>query len=299
MAGDLFGAIELGGTKTIVIVANENNQIIRKIILPTLSPEITINDIVNFFLTSSGELGRKIVRIGVGSFGPLDLHHESKTYGFITSTPKLGWQYFDLKAELEEKIGASIILDTDVNAAAWGEYLNQSNKSIKNLAYITVGTGIGAGLIVNGAITHGLVHPEFGHIRIPQNTKLDPYPGICPFHKNCLEGLASGPAIQDRWRQSPETLPVNHMGWELEAEYLAYAISNLICTISPQLIVLGGGVMRFDKLYTLIREKTKKILNRYIKSEVLEDQTQNYITPPLLKEDSGIMGALYLSKDKL
>lgn len=296
MENSLFGAIELGGTKTTVLVADSQNNVLRKTKFPTLTPEMTIGDVSKFLLSTSDELGKKIRSIGVGSFGPLDLDHESKTHGFITSTPKSGWQFFNLKGFLEQSVGVPIILDTDVNAAAWGEYLNLSNKSVRNLVYITVGTGIGAGIIINGEISHGLVHPEFGHIRIPHNTSLDPYPGICPFHKDCLEGLASGPAIQDRWKQSPETLPVNHIGWDLEGEYLAYAINNLICTVSPQRIILGGGVMRFERLYEVVRAKTKLLLNRYIKSELIEDQIQTYISAPRLREDSGIIGALYLSK---
>lgn len=291
----LFGAVELGGTKTVALIAHDVEDIIAKKKFPTLNPKETVNDLEKFFKTQSAEIGESICAIGIGSFGPLDLNPQSKTFGYITSTPKRGWEFFNLKNEIESRLGVKVYLDTDVNAAALGEYFIHPINNVNNMVYITIGTGIGAGLIVNGKIVHGLVHPEFGHIRIPHEIRSDSFTGVCPYHKDCFEGLASGPALEARWGLDPINIPEEHMAWDLESEYIGHALVNLICTVSPELIVIGGGVMHHYSLYKKIRDKTKLLLNKYIRSRYLEDRIQEYIIPPRLKEDSGICGALSMA----
>ena len=297
MAEKAFGAIELGGTKTFVMIAKDKSKIYSRKIIPTLSPKQTIFDIAKFFKNESDSLSLTLESIGIGSFGPLDLSPDSKTFGYITSTPKEGWQYTNLKGEIEEALQVPVAIDTDVNASALGEFRSLLNQNIDSLVYITIGTGIGGGFMINRDLLHGLVHPEFGHIRIPHNLQKDPFPGICPFHKDCFEGLASGPALQERWRKPAEQLPSQHIAWDLEANYISLALMNLICTVSPQKIILGGGVMHQVHLFKKIYKKTQRLLNNYINSKFVEEQISDLISPPMLKDDSGIFGALTLAKD--
>jgi len=293
---DILGAVELGGTSVRVMLADDQENILSQATFPTKEAEPSILDIIHFFNSAESKLGLRIQSLGVASFGPLDLRLKSKTFGFITSTPKRGWAFFNIKQELEDGLGVEAVLDTDVNAAALAEFSRISTGNIRNLAYITVGTGIGAGFIINGMITHGLVHPEFGHIYIPHDKERDPFVGICPYHEDCLEGLASGPAIQKRWNIKPEYLPENHPAWQLEGEYLALAAANLVCTISPEIIIFGGGVMSQQHLYPIIREKTRKLLNGYIHSEIISRNMDEYIRPPMLGDKAGMIGALLLAK---
>ena len=293
-----FGAIELGGTKTFVLIAKNRSKIYSRKIFPTLSPEQTIKDITKYFQDQAKAFNVKLESIGIGSFGPLDLDPESKTFGYITSTPKQGWQFTNIKGKIENSLQVPVIIDTDVNTSALGEFLSLSKQDINCFVYITIGTGIGGGFIINGELVHGLVHPEFGHIKIPHDKRIDPFVGICPYHRDCFEGLASGPALKERWHISPSLLPKKHMAWELEAHYISLALMNLICTISPQKIILGGGVMHQIHLFEKIHQKTQLLLNNYIKSKYLEDHIRDYITPPQLKDNSGIFGALDLAKKK-
>jgi len=295
MAQTIYGAVELGGTMITTIIARDTKSIIRKKVFPTLNPKDSIQDIINFFKSGFTDTDFLMQAIGIGSFGPLDLNPESRTFGYITSTPKQGWEFFNIKGEIEKALGVKAYLETDVNAAALGEYFLFPANRIRNLAYITIGTGIGAGIIINGKLIHGLVHPEFGHIRIPHDFRKDPFQGICPFHRDCFEGLASGPAMTERWHQPPEEIPIDHMAWSLEGEYIAYAVANLICTVSPEIIVIGGGVMYRHHLYKIVQEKTRSVLNGYIKSKAVEDNISEYIVPPRLKDDSGILGALSMA----
>ncbi len=295
MAEKAFGAIELGGTKTFVLIAKDRSKVYSRKIFPTLSPKQTILDISNFFQEQANICNVKLESIGIGSFGPLDLDPKSKTFGYITSTPKLEWQFTNLKGKIEDSLQTPVVIDTDVNASALGEFQSLLNKNLNCFVYITIGTGIGGGFIINGKLVHGLVHPEFGHIKIPHDKRIDPFIGICPYHHDCFEGLASGPALEARWHMSPNLLPKQHMAWELEAEYISLALMNLICTISPQKIILGGGVMHQTHLFEKIHQKTRNVLNNYIKSKYLEDHIRELITPPQLKDDSGILGALDLA----
>lgn len=295
MSKQFYGAIELGGTKTNVLIADDQNNPVAKKVFPTLSPTETVADISKFFKSSLSAEGIELKSIGIGSFGPLDLHPDSKMYGFITTTPKMGWEFYDIKGKVESALDVHVEIDTDVNAAALGEYSFKAMQTIQNLVYITIGTGIGAGFIVNGQLLHGLVHPEFGHIRLPHDRHLDPFPGICPYHRDCFEGLASGPALTERWRMPAEEIPQDHMAWDLEGEYIAYALSDLICTVSPEKIILGGGVMHRYYLYDIIRTKTIQVINNYIRSKYLEESIGDYIISPRWKTESGLMGALCLA----
>jgi fructokinase len=295
MTKKCYGAVELGGTKFTTLIARDTRTIIKKKVFPTLNPADSLQDIISFFKDEIPDCETKLEAIGVGSFGPLDINPESNTFGFITSTPKQGWEFYNIKGEIEKALDVKVFLETDVNAAAVGEFYLYPANRIRNLVYITIGTGIGAGIITNGKLIHGLVHPEFGHICIPHDARKDPFKGVCPYHGDCFEGLASGPAMTARWNLSPDELPVNHVGWELEGEYITYALANLIYTVSPEIIILGGGVMRHRHLFPIIHNKTRNLLRKYIKARSLEENISDYIVPPRLKDDSGILGALSMA----
>jgi fructokinase len=287
----LYGGMEGGGTKFVCAVGSGKDKIVEEVRFPTTTPGETIGKAIAFFQKYD------VSAIGLASFGPLDLNKASPTFGSITATPKLGWTGINVVAAFQRKFDVPLAFDLDVNAAAFGEYyLIPENKGLESLVYFTIGTGIGAGVIINGKVAHGLTHPEAGHMRLPHDRKKDPFPGICPFHGDCFEGMASGPALAHRWRKPAETLPDNHPSWELEALYIAYAMVNVILTISPQRIVLGGGVMERTLLLPLIRAKVRRLLNGYLASPVLSGTMEEYIVPPALGKRSGVLGALALAK---
>jgi fructokinase len=235
--------------------------------------------------------------MGLAPFGPLDLNPASPTYGSITATPKAGWSDTDILGRFRRHFDVPMAFDLDVNAAAFGEYFwLPENRGLDSLVYFTIGTGIGAGVIVNGKVVHGLTHPEAGHVRLPHDRQKDPFPGGCPFHGDCFEGLANGPAISKRWGQPAESLPDDHPAWDLEAGYIAAALANVICSLSPQRIVLGGGVMERRFLFSLIRNRVREILNGYIPSPVIAGTMELYIVPPGLGKRSGILGAMAMAK---
>jgi fructokinase len=225
--------------------------------------------------------------IGIGSFGPIDPNPSSPTFGYITATPKLAWRNFNFAGANRESLGVEVAFDTDVNVAALGEYRWGAAQDLETFLYLTVGTGIGGGAVVNGRLLHGLTHPEMGHIHVPHDREQDPFNGCCPSHGDCLEGLANGSSFRARWGQAGESLPPDHPAWELEAHYLALGMANWICTLSPQRIVLGGGVMRHAKLYPLIRAKVSDLLNGYVEAPE--------IVPPLLGARAGVLGAIALA----
>jgi len=288
----VFGAIEAGGTKFVCAVGSDpaDLQITQ---LPTTSPQVTVAQAIEFLRASSG--GR-LEAVGIGSFGPVDLSLSSPTFGHITSTPKPGWQNFDFVGAVRATLDMPIGFDTDVNAAALGEARWGAAQSISDFVYLTVGTGIGGGVIVNGQLLHGLVHPEMGHIPIPHDLQRDPYPGCCPFHGDCLEGLASGPAMQQRWGRPAPELPMDHPAWALEAHYLALGLATWVCTLSPKRIVLGGGVMQKTWLFPLIRSELVRLLNGYVQSRELTENVDRYVVPAKLGNRAGIAGALALAK---
>src|SRR5580704_17398754 len=247
-----LGGIEAGGSKFICGVGTGPDDL-KTIRIPTTTPEATIAAVVAFFREQAD-----IAAIGIGSFGPVDLR------GRITSTPKLAWQNFDLGGAIGRALGVPVGFDTDVNAAALGEARWGAAQGISDFLYLTVATGIGGGAVIRDQVLHGLLHPEMGHIRIPHDFSIDPYPGGCSFHGDCFEGLASGPAIEARWGTSPKALPATHPGWALEAHYLALALSNFVMTLSPKRIILGGGVMEQAHLFPLVRQELARILGGYL-----------------------------------
>ncbi len=238
----LYGGVEAGGTKFICAVGTGPGDVRESTRIDTTTPEMTLREMLAFFRAASARAGT-LDAVGIGSFGPVDLHAGSPTFGYITSTPKAGWANVDLRGAVREAFGVPVAFDTDVNAAALAEWRWGAAQHLDTFIYLTIGTGIGGGGLVNGRLMHGLVHPEMGHVRLPHDLTVDPFAGVCPFHGDCLEGLASGPAMNARWLQPAESLPNDHPAWALEARYLAFALVNFICTLSPQRIVIGGGVM--------------------------------------------------------
>lgn len=292
----LFGGIEAGGTKFVCIVGTDPEHIAAETRIPTTVPGETIRKTVEFF---APYLTRGLSAIGIASFGPVDLNPDSKTYGHITTTPKLAWQYTDLCGLVQQELQVPVAFDTDVNGAAFGErFWSKDKGQLDPIAYMTVGTGIGVGLVVNGKPLHGLVHPEAGHFAVPHNRQRDPFPGVCPFHGDCLEGLASGPAMSQRWGQKPETLPDDHPGWDLEAEYLGLAVVNLIYACSPRRVVLGGGVLQHHGLIDKIRANVHELNHGYVHSELLLNHIEEYIQMPSLGTRSGVLGAMAMAIDK-
>ena len=290
----LFGAIESGGTKFVCMVGTDPDNLLKEKRFPTTTPRETIHKVTEFFLpyVKSGELAA----VGIASFGPLDLNPDSPTYGYITTTPKAGWNQIDLYGEIQRRLHVPVALDTDVNAAAFGEqHWIPENRSMDPFLYMTVGTGIGVGVIVNGSPLHGLVHAEAGHLALPHNWQRDPFPGVCPYHGDCLEGLASGLSMSKRWGQSPESLPDSHPGWDLESDYIALALVNLIYAYSPRRIVLGGGVSQHPGLFQAVHCKVKQFMNGYVQSPMLLDRIDDYILPPALGNRSGGLGAMAMA----
>jgi len=288
---NMFGGIEAGGTKFICGVGTGPDDI-RIQQFPTSTPAVTLQGVIRFFR----ECAPKIERIGIASFGPVDLHVESPTYGFITSTPKEGWKNFDLAGAVRSGLQVPVVFDTDVNAALLAEARWGAARGLTDAVYMTIGTGVGGGAMVRGQVIQGLVHPEMGHLRLPHDWQEDPFSGNCPFHGDCLEGLASGPAIQARWGAVATTLPPEHPAWALEAKYLAYALNNLAVTLSPQRILLGGGVMHQSQLYALIRGAFGEMVNNYVQHEELTQHLDRYIQPPALGGRAGVLGALVLAE---
>ncbi len=294
----LFGGIEGGGTKFVCMVATDPQNIIDEVRFPTTTPAETLEQAVTFFekYARKNDLGA----IGMASFGPVDLDQASPTYGSVTTTPKPGWAFTDTIGRLRQAFGIPVAFELDVNAAAFGEYYwNEENHALDPLVYFTIGTGIGAGVIVDGKLVHGLVHPEAGHMRIPHDWRADPYAGSCPYHGDCFEGLACGPAIQQRWGQLAEKLSATHPAWDLEAGYIAQALNNTICNLSPKRIVLGGGVMQQPALIRLVQQKVQKLLNNYIHSPVITEGIEQYIVLPSLGNRSGVLGAIALARQEV
>lgn len=286
-----LGAIEAGGTKFVCAVGTPAGDLIHQATIPTTSPEETLKQVIEFLRSH----GRILAAIGIGSFGPVELNPDSSSYGHITKTPKPGWRNFDLAGTVRNAFHVPVLLDTDVNAAALAESRWGAAQGLNTFLYVTVGTGIGGGAVVEGKILHGKSHPEMGHIRVPHDLSRDPFPGSCPYHGDCLEGLASGTALEARWKVFPMTLPSDHPAWLLEAEYLALACVNWTCTLSPQRIILGGGVMQQKQLFPLICERVAALMNTYMDMPESADKLGSFIVPSPLAGKSGLLGALALA----
>lgn len=290
----LLGAIEAGGTKFVCAVGRPPDRILAEERFPTTRPGETFDRALDFFRRHEAD-GSPVSAIGIAAFGPLDLDPRSPSFGQITSTPKPGWAFADVRSVIRVALQVPVAIDTDVNAAALAEGRWGAAQGLDTFVYLTVGTGIGGGGFINGAPIRGMLHPEMGHIRIPHDRTVDPFDGICTFHGDCLEGLACGPAIERRWQAPPPSLPSDHAAWSLEAHYLALAITTFICTLSPRRVILGGGVMRQAVLFPRIRTEVIDLLNGYVRAAPILEAVDDYIVPPGLGERSGILGALALA----
>lgn len=288
----LLGAIEGGGTKFVCGIGTTDGEIVDRVSFPTTTPEATLGQAMEFFANKG------IQAIGIGTFGPIDVNPQSPAYGSVTNTPKAYWSGYRIVEHVKRHFDLPVGFDTDVNAAALGEATWGAAKGLDSCLYMTIGTGIGAGAIVQGKLVHGLTHPEMGHILVRRHPD-DSYEGHCPFHKDCLEGLAAGPAIEDRWNRKALELDNAHSAWELEGYYIAQALVNYMLILSPEKIILGGGVMNQSQLFPIIREQVCKLLNGYIQHPALAADNECYIVQPGLGGNSGLCGALALAKQAL
>ena len=293
----LWGGIEAGGTKFVCAVGTGPHDLRAEVRFPTTTPTETLGRAIRFFQQHQKE--ESLAAVGIASFGPVDPHPDSPTFGYITTTPKPGWAHTDVAGTIRRALSVPVGFDTDVNGAALGEYRWGAARGLDTFIYLTIGTGIGGGGMVNGKLLHGLIHPEMGHIRIPHDRNLDPYAGCCPYHGDCLEGLAAGPALEERWGQRAETLPADHPAWQLEAEYLALGLVNFICTLSPQRIIMGGGVMQQPHLLPLVRRRVRGLLNGYLQVPMILERIDDYIVPPELGNRAGVLGAIALGQQAM
>ena len=284
-----IGALEAGGTKMVCAIGDENGKIYEQVSIKTETPEITMPKLIEYFKKNN------IEALGIGCFGPIDPDKESDTYGYITSTPKLSWRNYNIVGEMKKALNVPVGFDTDVNGSCLGEATYGAARGLKNVVYLTIGTGIGAGELVDGKLLHGNLHPEAGHMLMRRHPE-DTYEGKCPYHKDCFEGLAAGPAIEERWGKSAKELSDNEKVWDMEGFYIAEALMTYILTLAPQKIILGGGVMHQLQLFPIIRKYVKEMINGYINTKELED-IDSYIVPAGLNDDQGIIGCLILGRD--
>lgn len=281
-----IGALEAGGTKMVCAVGTEGGEILERASFPTTTPEGTMPDLLSWFAE------RKVDAIGIGAFGPTCVDPESPSFGTILESPKVAWRGYDLRGAFVGALGVPVGYDTDVNAACLGEATFGDSRGLGDLVYVTIGTGIGAGVMCGGSLLHGMLHPEAGHMllsRVPG----DDGPCVCPSHDSCLEGLASGPSIERRWGAKAYELADRPEVWELEGDYLAQMCCNLVLCYSPRRIVLGGGVMHQTQLLPIVRSKTLGYLGGYITAPELSD-LESYIVGPSLGDDQGILGCVEL-----
>ncbi len=288
----MLGAIEAGGTKFVCAVGTVEGELIERIQVDTEMPEQTMSKVIAFFQK------HPIEALGIGSFGPIDIEKASNTYGNITSTPKPGWGNYPFVETMKEALDVPIEFNTDVNAAALGELMHGAAKGLDSCLYITVGTGIGAGAVVQGNLLQGLSHPEMGHVLVRRHPE-DTYKGRCPYHGDCVEGMAAGPAIEERWGKKGLQLADRQEVWELEAYYLAQALMQYILIVSPKKIIMGGGVMKQAQIFSLVHKQLQELLNGYVAMPQITERINEYIVPPALGDDAGITGALMLAKQAL
>jgi fructokinase len=281
-----FGAIEAGGTKFVCAVGNEKGEIISRTVFPTQDPETTLGNVYSYFSNYT------LTSMGVGCFGPIELNKDRNNFGQILNTPKQLWKNFNIYQALSSHFSVPVFVDTDVNAAALGEFHSGAAQESDSCLYITVGTGIGAGFVQNGKVSKGLFNTEMGHIYVSRHPE-DSFVGSCHYHRDCLEGLASGTAIHTRYGKKGDELEEMQAVWELEAYYLAQAIVNYILILAPEKIILGGGVMKQNILYPLIREEVAKLFNQYVNL----DDFEQYIVPPALNDNQGVMGSMFLARE--
>lgn len=288
----LLGSLEAGGTKMVMGVCDEQGRVVRRASCPTRLPQETMRDVIAFFEQERADA------IGIASFGPLDLNPASPRFGSITNTPKLAWRDYPLYRTLRDALGLPVAIDTDVNGAVLAEVALGAAKGLRSALYLTVGTGLGGGLMVEGRLVHGLIHPEWGHMMLARHPEDPLTRGICPYHEHCAEGYASGPAMQARWAVPAQELADDHRAWALEAYYLAQVCVTALMTVSPERIILGGGVMHRRLLYPLVRRQVGALLGGYLASPRLND-LDGFIVPPALYPDSGLVGGALLAKQAL
>ncbi len=286
----MIAGIELGGTKTVVAIGNAAGEIVEECRFPTTDPDSTLGYAAEWIVRRGNPSA-----IGIAAFGPIGIVEGRENYGHLLDTPKPGWKGFSLIGKLATEFpNARFALDTDVNAAALAESRFGAAAGLNDVAYITIGTGIGGGILSGGSLIHGAVHPEFGHLKVPRMAG-DHYPGNCPFHHDCLEGLASGPAIRERWGKPGHELPATHPAWETEAWYLAHGILALLAVVSPSRVIVGGGVSQAEGLHGLIASRLKEIAAEYF-PPASED---GYVVPPALGQEAGIRGAFLLARNHI
>ena len=286
-----YGGIETGGSKWQCAVGSGPDDVRAAETIQTTTPAETIGRAVAFF-----EREGPVEAIGIGSFGPIDQKLSSPTWGHITNTPKPGWAHTDVGRLIQRRLSVPVAFDTDVNAAALGEHRWGACRGLDTFCYITVGTGIGGGGMAGGKLLHGLLHPEFGHMRIPHDRVADPFDGVCPYHGDCWEGLASGLAIEARWGRPAASLDGDQAVWELEARYLALGLVSVMCVLSPERIVVGGGVAHHDGLLNLVRRDVLALMNGYLEATAVRDNIADYITLPQLGMRAGVLGAIALAQ---
>ena len=288
-----YGGIEAGGTKFVCAIGDASLSLLERIEFPTTTPDETLGRAIDFFRSRAGN--GTLTALGIGSFGPVDPRPDSPTWGYITSTPKKGWRHTDFAGNIGRALGVPVGFDTDTNAAALGEGALGAAKDLHTFVYLTIGTGVGGGALVGGVRIHGLLHPEMGHMRLPR-AEGDNFEGVCPFHGDCLEGMVSGLALHARAGGPPDHLPANHAIWTNMVHYLSAALVNVTCVLSPQRIILGGGVMHQRHLFPRIRRRVQNLLADYLQSPEIVSHPETFIVPPGLGDDAGVVGALALAR---
>ena len=283
----MYGAIEAGGTKFVLSVGNEALEIIDQLTIPTVSPEETMPLVIEFFK----QFENNLLAIGIGSFGPIDVNPESSTYGFITQTPKLKWRNYDFLGNIQKAFpNVKTAWTTDVNASAYGEYAVRDG--VENLVYYTVGTGVGGGGVKQGKFVEGISHPEMGHIPVKKHAD-DSFDGHCPSHGDCLEGLASGPAVEARLGKSAKDVPADDPYWDIQAYYIAQSAYTTTLLLAPEMIIYGGGVMKVEGLLEKVRLAFDKLNQGYMSTPDLE----KYIVSPKLEDSAATIGCFAMAKE--
>jgi fructokinase len=288
----LYGGVETGGTWCVCVIGAGPEEIVSEEQFPTADPEATLAQIVEFF-----RAGPKPEAVGIGSFGPVDLDPRSPTWGHVTTTPKPGWQHVAVAPVIRDQLGVPVVFDNDVDVAAVGEHRWGAGRHTDALCYLTVGTGIGAGLLIDGRPVHGLVHSEAGHIRVPRRRDSESFAGVCPVHGDCWEGLASGPAMAERWQASPQELGDDHPAWAIEADYLALGILSIVLVASPERVIVGGGVMERRPLLGMVRRELRELVAGYLETPLLGEDIDSYVVRPALGDHAGVLGAIALAQE--
>ena len=282
-----IGAVEAGGTKFVCGIGNEHGEIEKRISIPTGEPEETLAQVIAFFKEEDVEA------IGIGTFGPINIDKQSELYGYVTTTPKPGWSNYHFLGKMKQSFSIPFGWDTDVNAAALGEATWGAAKGLDSCVYYTIGTGVGVGIYAEGHLVHGLVHPEGGHVLTRRHPE-DSFEGACPYHGDCLEGMAAGPALEKRWKVKGSELAADHPAWAIEAFYIGQAVASSILLLSPKKVILGGGVMHQKQLLPLIHAEVQKNLNGYVSAEAVLSKIDQYIVTPGLGDNAGLCGAVAL-----